>query len=303
VKLGLLISPGEGSLNEASGQPDRITLRFDDIRLLACEAEASGLDSFWLSDHLLFREPSLEVGRWETFTFLAGLAASTTRITLGPLVAATPFRNPGLLAKMADSLDEISSGRFVLGLGCGWHEPEFRAFGYPFDRRVERFGEAVQIIVPLLRTGRVNFRGRFYQATDATLRPRGPSPAGPPIWIGARRPRMLRLAAQYADAWNSDKVSRPEQVTRLVEDLHAACTAVGRDPATLGVTAFTAVRITVPTESSATEPTTIVGTVEEVAAALRAFVEVGVQHMIVAVEPPGLKSLERFARVRELVST
>ena len=125
-----------------------------------------GLDSFWLADHLIYRYPDKdENGCWEVFTFLSAVAAVTTTIAIGPLVACTSFRNPALLAKMADALDEISGGRFILGLGCGWHEPEYDAFGYPFDHRVGRFEEAMAIIAPLLREGRVDFHGKYYEVT------------------------------------------------------------------------------------------------------------------------------------------
>ncbi len=202
---------------------------------------------------------------------------------------------------MADSLDEISDGRFILGLGCGWHAPEFAAFGYPFDHRVGRFEEALRIIAPLLRTGRADFQGRYYRTQDAALRPRGPSPPGPPIWIGAKRPRMLRLAAQYADVWNTDLVVQPERVSELRRQMEVACAAVGRDPATLPVTAMTAVRTVRPGETAVPEAKVIVGTAEEIAAALQGFVDVGVQHLIVEVKPAGLRGIERFGRVVEML--
>ncbi len=301
VKLGVVASLIEGALNGWEGTPDGITPRFRDVQAMARAAESLRLDSFWAWDHLLYRDPFPETGCWEAFTFLGALAASTSRITLGTLVACTAFRNPALLAKMADSLDEISDGRFVLGLGCGWHAPEFAAFGYPFDHRVGRFEEALQIIAPLLRTGRVDFRGRYYRTHDAALRPRGPSPAGPPLWIGAKRPRMLRLTAQYADAWNTDLVVRPERVTELRQQLHAACAAVGRDPATLPVTAMTAVRIVQPGETAAPEAKMITGTAEAIAAALQGFADVGVRQLIVELKPAGLPGIERFERVVELL--
>ncbi|HEY8292305.1 MAG TPA: LLM class flavin-dependent oxidoreductase, partial [Thermomicrobiales bacterium] len=197
MKLGVMPSLKEDSLN--GGTP-----RYADIQAMAMATEAAGFDSFWLADHVVFRSPEGEnVGCWEVFTFLSALAAATSRIALGPLVACTSFRNPALLAKMADSLDEISNGRFILGLGSGWNEPEYTMFGWPFDHRVGRFEEAMQIIAPLLREGHVDFHGDYYDATDAVLRPRGPSPNGPPLMIGGTRPRMLRLTAQYADIYNT----------------------------------------------------------------------------------------------------
>src|SRR5262249_29223461 len=147
---------------------DGRTPRYKEIEAQARAAEAAGLDSFWLADHLLYRRTEQvaidEMGCWEAFTFLSALAAATAHIQLGPLVAATSFRNRALLAKMADSLDEISGGRFILGLGAGWHQPEYDAFGYPFDHRAGRFEEALQVIVPLLREGRVDFAGHYYTA-------------------------------------------------------------------------------------------------------------------------------------------
>lgn len=204
--------------------------RYQEIRARALEAEAQGLDSIWLYDHLLFRSGDSDVGQWECFTLLAALAEATSRVTLGPLVACTPFRNPALLAKIAVTLDEVSGGRFVLGLGAGWNEPEFHAFGFPFDNRVGRLEEAVQIIGPLLRQGRVDFSGRYERAVDCAMLPRGPRPDGPPLMVAAFKPRMLRLAARYADHLTTTFDLDSPEPRALVE---AACAEVGRDPATL----------------------------------------------------------------------
>ncbi len=221
--------------------------RFRDVLAMAQAAEDIGLDSFWLADHFFYQPPEgPAVGQWEALTFLSALAAITSRIQLGPMVAATAFRNPALLAKMAASLDEISDGRFILGIGAGWHEPEYRAFGYPFDHRAARFEEALQIVVPLLREGHVDFTGHYSQARNCPLRPRGPSPRGPRFLIGAKRPRMLRLVARYADAWNTAWHTQPEQVAAAWSELLAACAEVGRDPATLELTAGVPLRITLP---------------------------------------------------------
>ena len=170
ITLGLL--PG---LDE-NGH-DGATPRYKTIQRMAQEAEDAGLDTFWLADHFFYEEApdKPRVGQWEAFTFLSALAAATSRIQLGPMVAATSFRNPALLAKMADSLDEISDGRFILGIGAGWHQPEYDAFGYPFDHRVARFEEALQVIKPLLREGKVDFTGQYYSARNCTLNPRGPT--------------------------------------------------------------------------------------------------------------------------------
>src|SRR5262245_55994446 len=228
MKLGLFpqtdLVPGKGP-----------TLCFHELQAVAQLAEGMGFDSLWMADHLLIRSPQEAAqGCCEAFTSLSGLAAVTSRIRLGSLVACTSFRSPALLAKMADSLDEISAGRFVLGLGAGWHEPEYAAFGFPFDHLTSRFEEALQIIIPLLREGAVHFEGTFYQARHCTLRPRGQSPAGPPLWIGARGPRMVQLAARYADAWNVGSWSfQPDRIKQGCLRMRAVCQQLGRDPATL----------------------------------------------------------------------
>ncbi len=292
MKIGVMPSLGEGSLNGD-------TPRYRDIQAMAQAAEGIGLDSFWLADHLIYRYPDKdENGCWEVFTFLSAVAAVTSKIEIGPLVACTSFRNPGLLAKMADALDEISGGRFILGLGCGWHEPEYDAFGYPFDHRVGRFEEAMAIIAPLLREGRVEFHGKYYDAkTEMTLRPRGPSPTGPKLWIGSKAPRMLELTAKYADAWNTVWHVDPAVVLERYAPLKAACAAVGRDVGTIELTAGTFV--TLPTAGAATEDDgkSITGTPEEIATKLQGFADIGVKHLIVILKPAGAETIERFAEV------
>jgi probable F420-dependent oxidoreductase len=295
MKIGLM--PGLEEKSYAGRTP-----RFHELRALAQRAEQVGFDSFWLADHFIVRFPGEdEIGQWEVFTFLAGIAAVTSRIALGPLVACTSFREPALLAKMADSLDEISEGRFILGLGAGWHEPEYSAFGFPFDHRAARFEEALQIILPLLKEGHVDFEGRFYQARDCVLRPRGPSRSGPPIWIGARRPRMLELVAQHADAWNTVWHITPERVGEEYAHMLDACRAAVRDPATLELTAGTLAHVLAPGESSRPDEKAIVGTAEEVAERLQAFATLGVTHMVVQVEPTDMEGVERFAKVLDLL--
>ena len=295
MKLGIMPSLGEGSL--AGAAP-----RYADIAAMAQTAEAVGLDSFWLADHLIYRFPERdESGCWEVFTFLSALAAVTERLMLGPLVACTSFRNPALLAKMADALDEISGGRFILGLGAGWHEPEYDAFGYPFDHRAGRFAEAMQIIAPLLRAGQVDFHGQYYAARECVLRPRGPSAAGPPLLIGAKGERMLRLVAEHADAYNTVWHTDPAAVTERWEHVVRACEAVGRDPATLALTA--GVFVALPDgDTPAADDTAITGTDAEIAAKLAAFAGVGVSHLITILKPATTAAgIERFGRVVQLM--
>jgi probable F420-dependent oxidoreductase len=305
-KVGLFLPDGEGMAG--GGTPG-----WADLLAMTRLAEAVGFDSVWVLDHLLVRHwmPGWEgsvVGSWECWSLLAALAAATDRIALGPLVSCSSFRNPALLAKMADTVDEISGGRLVLGLGAGWHEPEYRAFGFPFDHRVSRFEEALQIVVPLLKTGRVDFAGRYYAARECELRPRGPRPDGPPILIGAHGERMLRLAARYADAWNADWCVDPKEVPPLRAEVDAACAAVGRDPATLERTL--AVMIDAPgwqPPASADWPTDMrhgsrspaSGSPQELAELLRGFAREGITHVQVWLEPNTLAGIEAFAPVLE----
>lgn len=284
----------------AGGAP---TPRFGDIRALAQAAETAGLDSFWVADHFIARMPNEpEVGQWEAFTVLSALAAVTSRIQLGPLVAATSFRNPALTAKMADSLDEISGGRFILGLGAGWHEPEYIAFGYPFNHLASRFEESLQIIVPLLREGHVTFQGKYYGADNAVLRPRGPSRNGPPILIGARRPRMLRLVARYADAWNTAWHTQPAVAAERWAEMRRACEVEGRDPATLELTAGVMLRLGPDGQPAQGESYHLTGTNEEIAERLRGFIAVGVQQLILVIEPEGMVGFERFQPILALLN-
>ena len=285
------------------------TPRWRDILTMARRAEEVGFDSLWIADHLLFRFEGIEPrGGWECLSLLSALAAATERVELGTLVVCTGFRNPALLAKIADTIEEISGGRIILGLGAGYHEPEYRAFGFPYDHRVGRFEEAVQIISGLLKAGRVDFRGRFYEARDCELRPRGPRPGGPPIMIGTKGARMLRLTAQYADLWNGwvafDR-SSADEVPPLRELVDDACREVGRDPATLGRTMTVLVDfvgtpdLPVRLIRPDSHPEPIVGTPAEIARALHAFAAEGIAHIQVALQPNNLAGIERFAPVIE----
>jgi alkanesulfonate monooxygenase SsuD/methylene tetrahydromethanopterin reductase-like flavin-dependent oxidoreductase (luciferase family) len=322
MRLGLMLPIGAEALG--AGRP----VRWTDLREMARAAEAVGLDTLFVPDHLLFRrsppDNTMQVhmpegrtrGIWEAWTILAALAEATRHIDLGPLVACTGFRNPAVLAKMADTLDEVAGGRLVLGLGAGWHEPEYHAFGVPYDHRVSRFEEALAIIVPLLRTGHVDFEGRYYQARDCVLAPRGPRPGGPPILIGAQRPRMLALAARYADRYDADYHLAAGDVSGPFAALAQACAAAGRDPASVMRTAGTRVAIVQPGEPPPgvpgvpTPPGTAafefggmrqlarVGTAPELLAHARTFQAAGVQHLTLSlVHPPGPRGIERLAPI------
>jgi probable F420-dependent oxidoreductase len=294
MKIGIVLDTVEGALQG-------MTPTFRELQEMAQTAERAGLDSIWLCDHLIYRPPGQEeVGFWEVFTLLGALAAVTTRITLGTIVVCTSFRPPALVAKMADTIDEISGGRLILGLGAGWHQPEYEAFGYPFDHRAGRFEEAMQVIAPLLREGRVDFQGQYYQIHNCVLRPRGPSRNGPPILIAGRRPRMLQLTARYADAWNTAWHMEPAVVKERYEEFKEACAVEGRDAAHVELTVGTEVKLLSQGEDSEATKA-ISGSSEEIAHRLLSFAEVGVTHLIVTLEPLGIESIEQFARIVELL--
>jgi probable F420-dependent oxidoreductase len=286
---------------------DGATARWSDLRNLAQLAEQAGFDSLWIQDHLLFRfEGQPDEAPWESFSLLAALAAVTERVEIGTLVTCTSFRNPALTAKIADTIDEISGGRVILGLGAGWHEPEYQAFGFPFDHRVSRFEEAVTIIHGLLKNGQIDFDGRYYSARDCELRPRGPRPEGPPIMIGSVSPRMLGLVARYADLWNvyfSTTQNSAANIPPLREKVDAACQAAGRNPATLGKTVAAYVDFTDtpggPTSFNGSGAPPLTGTPEQIADEMRAYAAEGIEHVQVHILPMTATSIERFVPVLE----
>src|SRR5215468_7816312 len=178
-------------------------VEWPELIAMARTAEGVGFDSVWLGDHLLYELPGgLTRGPWEAWTALAALAAATERVELGPLVASTSFHAPAMLAKQAATVDAISGGRLILGLGAGWNQREYRAFGFPYDRRVSRFEEAFTIIRELVRSGRSDFRGAYYDVADCVLDPRPVRPGGPPLMLGSVSPRMMQIGLPYVDAWN-----------------------------------------------------------------------------------------------------
>jgi probable F420-dependent oxidoreductase len=288
VKVGLFVYI-------ANQPPANRPRRYETIRAVVQQAEAGGFDSIWLADHLLYRDPGEPTrGIWECWTLLSALAEATQRIELGPLVLCNSFRDPAILAKMATTLDEVSQGRLILGIGAGWNEPEYRAFGLPFDHRVDRLEEALGVLRPLLRDGHVDdYAGRYYQVRDCDIAPRGPRPAGPPLLVGGEGPRMLRLAARYGDLWNTGYMGEPSTMTEPLARIAAACREVGRDPLTLGVTAliglwFPELR---PDKPSFFE-NPLTGTPAEIAAAMRGYAELGVPHIMFQCAPFNERSLE-----------
>jgi probable F420-dependent oxidoreductase len=286
-------------------------VRWPELRAMARTAEQAGFDSIWLGDHLLYRYAGGETrGPWEAWTSLAGLAEATERITLGPLVAATAFHHPFMLAKLAATVDEISGGRLVLGLGAGWNATEFAALGAPFDHRVSRFEEAFTIVRTLLRDGYIDFEGEFFTAREAELLPRPGRAGGPELLIGSSGERMLAATIPYADAWNAwyaDTRNSPAGVAPLRERVDAAARAAGREPVSIERTV--AVQVQLPGGTGRvmgdTDPKQAVaplrGTAEAMAEELRAYAREGIGHVQLVVDPISEASVAALAPVLELL--
>jgi len=288
VQIGIVLP-----IAEADGEHGTPTYGF--IREIAIGAEAVGLDSVWVFDHLLFRFDGKTTGIHECWTLLSAVAAVTARVRLGTIVMGAGFRNPALLAKMAATLDHVSDGRLILGIGCGWHDPEYEAFGYPSDHKVSRFDESLAIISGLIRDGRADLEGRFVTTRDAVLVP--PARHDLPILVAAKRPRMMELTARHADAWNTAWFGLPdERLARLRGELHEACERVGRDPATL--TDTVGLIVGYPEAAWPTfEPTTpsLTGDPATIADGLAAHAAAGADHAIVVLEPCTPSTLAEFA--------
>ncbi|MFM2105235.1 MAG: hypothetical protein RL338_267 [Chloroflexota bacterium] len=281
-------------------------VRWPELLGIARAAEAIGLDSIWVGDHLLYRYEDGETrGPWEAWTTLAALAAATSRVQLGPLVAATSFHAPPMLAKLAATVDEISGGRLILGLGAGWNEAEYRGFGFPFDRRVSRFEEAFGIVRTLLREGSIDHAGEFYEARDCELLPRPSRAGGPPLMVGSIGERMLAITLPHVDAWNAWYAwfgNTPDGLRPILARLDEACVAAGRDPATLERTVALHIRLpgAVGRRSASDgdyEP--IEGDAAAIAAAIAAFAPLGVGHVQLVLDPIDRASVESLAPVLE----
>jgi alkanesulfonate monooxygenase SsuD/methylene tetrahydromethanopterin reductase-like flavin-dependent oxidoreductase (luciferase family) len=290
--IGLMVPISEGAA--FGGTP-----HFTDIAEMAEVARQVGFDALWFADHFPFGTPAEgQRGMWEAFTMMAGVAARVPDITIGSLVACTGFRNPGVIAKMTESIDDISGGRFILGLGAGWHQPEFDQFGLPFDYRVSRFEDAIRIIHPLLRQGEATWEGQFYSAKDAVNRPRGPRPAGAPILIGSTGDRMLGLVAEYADAWNTVWHNDAEAVRPLMDKVDAACRHIGRDPKTLVRTAGGNIAME---GYLGRRPNPIEGDDARKAEKIAGVREAGMKHFVAGLDPCTPATIEAFGRVLELL--
>ncbi|MDQ2941658.1 MAG: LLM class flavin-dependent oxidoreductase [Chloroflexota bacterium] len=297
LEIGLVLPMGESFV-------DGSTARWVDTREFAIRAEEIGFDTVWTADELLWRPADGPThGWWECVAMTGAVAAVTSRAKVGTWILSALHRNAGITAKAAETLDEISGGRFVFGLGSGHAGRQAHAFGLPEDHVYGRFKEAVEIIVPLLRHGRAEFEGTFHAARDLEHRPVGPRPGRIPVMIGAKGPKMLRLAALHADIWSwyVEERSDLEEFGPRLAALEAACLEVGRDPATIGRSAGIVVEPTSFTGSAEVIGTPVRGSAEEIADGFRAFRDRGFTQLEVMLWPPTLAALEAMGTVVELL--
>jgi len=270
-------------------------VRWPEVAAIARAAEQSKFDSIWVGDHLLYRGGGRpERGPWDAWTQLAALAVLTSRVRVGPLVASTAFHAPGVIARMAASIAEVSGGRFTLGLGAGWNETEFRAFGFPFDKTVSRFEESFEIVRRLLAGEHVTFKGEFQNVDDAVLLP--PSRRRIPIMIGSNGARMLATALPHVDAWNTWFTSYGNTVegfANLRGDVDAACVKAGRDPSELTHSACVLVQVGNGSGERPHDVPPVAST--NLAAHLGLLAEAGADEAILVVDPINERSTREIA--------
>lgn len=299
-----------GLINQLYGRPngERPPPTWSTISGRASAAESTGFDMFVFEDALLYRGEEATSGVWESVSIAAAIAATTRTIQFGQSVVNTPYRSPAMMAKIAETIDEISGGRYVLGIGAGnTDDADYEAFGFPTDQRYSRFAEAIEIIHTLLKTGRVDFDGEFYTARKAELVMRGPRQDGPPINIAASGPKMLGLVARYADAWNwwgwdesFDQIS--DRLTPIVAALEQACEAEGRDPGTLGRTfdLYTVVPDGFPPDVSGMDQP-VTGSPEQIADFILRLGEFGFDEIRCDVYPKTTDAIETMQSVVDIV--
>lgn len=301
-----------GLINQLHGSPKGPVPAptWDDIAGRAEAAEKAGFDIFVFEDALLYRGESATYGVWESVSIAGALAAVTSRISLGQSVINSPYRSPAMTAKIAETIDEISGGRYVLGIGAGnTADSDYAAFGVAADRRYSRFAEAIQIIHGLLKDGEVDFEGEFYSARNAELVLRGPRSSGPPINVAAGGPKMLALAARYGDAWNwwaYDKTREEleDHLRPVLQQLDAACQTESRDPAGLERTLDLYTVIPEPFRNRADDApmeNSITGTPEEISEFILSLSDLGFDQVRCDVWPKRTEAVEAMRPVVDRV--
>ena len=281
--------------------PERVTAHWPEIREFALRAEEIGFDTIWTPDELVWFSDAAPQGFWDGVSMAGAIAAVTTRAKVGTWVMSALHRNPGIIAKTAETLDDISGGRFVFGLGAGHAWPgQARAFGLPDDRIFARFEEAIEIIVPLLREGHVTFDGTFHVARDLPQQPRGPRPGAIPLLIGGNGPKGQRAAVRHADIYScyiEERASVDEVAPRLAS-LETICAERGRDPATIGRSVGVLVR---PLEPAGFSPGALSGSAAQITDAVRAFRDAGFTQLELMAGPGTIETLDALAPVVEAI--
>jgi alkanesulfonate monooxygenase SsuD/methylene tetrahydromethanopterin reductase-like flavin-dependent oxidoreductase (luciferase family) len=299
-----------GIINQLHGKPGPDQPTWESLQARVAAADTVGFDSFVFEDALLYRGESETSGCWESVSIAAALAAVTSRIMIGQSVVNNPYRSPALTAKIAATIDEISGGRYVLGIGAGnTPDSDYAAFGFPADKRYSRFAEAIQIIHSLLKTGEADFSGEYYTIDHAEMVLRGPRPEGPPINIAAGSPKMLGLVAAYADAWNwwgwdETHDEMLERMKPVIAMLERACSDVDRDPASL-VRTYDLYAVIAPgfsgEGSGFDQP--VAGSAADIAERILGLGEVGIEEVRCDVYPKTVEAITAMEPVVDIVHT
>lgn len=276
-----------------------------EVRDMARAIEEVGFDSIWVGDHLLYRDADGSRGPWEAWSQLAALGEITERVMIGPLVAATSFHSPAMIAKKAATVDAISGGRLILGLGAGWNVTEYEAFGFAYDNRVSRFEEAFTIIRTLIREGSIDFEGDYYQIRGMELLP-GARP-DMELMVGSNGPRMLDITIPHVDTWNTWHTwfgNTPAGLGPLMKKVDEAAVRSGRSPGEIKRTAAVFIEMEGAigrlAGSDRPESTPLTGTVEEIAAELGAYGEAGIDHIQLVLDPINRASIEKAGESLEV---
>jgi len=273
--------------------PDRTTASWPEIRALAARAEAIGFDTIWIADELLWRvEDGPPRGCWDGVSLAGAVAVVTSKAKVGSWVLSALHRNPAIIAKTAETLDELSGGRFTFGLGAGHEWPgQAHAFGLPEDRIFARFEEALEIIVPLIRAGHADFEGQFHAARDLPQQPRGPRPGTMPLLIGGNGPKGQRAAVRHADIYSCyvEERATVDEVAPRLRSMEAICAELGRDPASIGRSVGVSVR---PLEPAGIRPDVLSGPPEQIADAFRTFRDAGFTQLEIMYGPGNMAGLE-----------